>query len=378
LWAKTTRANQVLHATSAAEQWLFEDEPEVTASKKRGYQQCVLPHSVADDTRLDLTAFSLLCYRVRQSPSWGMSREELLEHRCGWRSFHKAVKTLAETEYMKRSQTKKKGGRWYAHETLDLSKAQGVRDGYQTLDRCVKGMLLKTLGLLDYLNSWPPNFVVSPQRIANRFNLSVKTVRRLMDKLLEAGLAEERAVNGSSICGYVRRPHGQNGEATFGQNGKAIMGQNGETPLKGKDPSIDRPLTPSAFPSGNPSASLTKSSASATFCECAEEKGALSLKTKPKPQGKTRARQKEASTTPCKPERREWVAVLDADEEDVIERLRCNDINGFLHAKLFSRSEIAKLAASFAAGILASRRNPAGFALGTISRGRSRPKLKPQ
>ena len=95
----------------------------------------------------------------------------------------------------------------------------------------------------------------------------------------------------------------------------------------------------------NPQSSLTKSSAGATFCECAEEEGAFSLKTKPKPQGKKGARQREASTTLCEPKRREWVAVLDADGEDIIDRLRRNDVNGFLHEKLFSRPQIAKLAA---------------------------------
>jgi hypothetical protein len=250
---------------------------------------------------------------------------------------------------MTRSQTKKKGGRWYARETLDFSKApQGGRPRHQTLGRCIQGMPLKALGLLDYLNSWPLEYVVTPKRIAHRFNLSVKTVRRLMEPLVKADLAEEGTAitaSGSSIEGYVRRAQGQNGKAANGQNGKATSGQNGETPLKGKALSMDRPLTPSAFPSGNPSASLTKSSAGATFCENAEEKGALSLKTKPKPQGKKMARQREASITPCEPERREWVAVLDADGEDVIERLRRNDVNGFLHEKLFSRSQIAKLAA---------------------------------
>jgi hypothetical protein len=225
LWPKTTGASEVLRATSAAEQWLIE-EPEKDSSKVSRYQQCVLPHSVADDTRLTLTAFSLLCYRVRQSPSWGMSREELArEHGFGWRSFHAAVKTLAETGYMKRSQTKKKGARWYAQETLDFSEAQGARPGYQTLGRCIQGMPKKTLGLFDYLNSWPLNFVVTPKWIANRFNLSVKTVRRLMEPLLEAGLAGEDTISGSSVVGYVRRPRGQNGEATSGQNGEA--------PLKG-------------------------------------------------------------------------------------------------------------------------------------------------
>jgi hypothetical protein len=88
----------MLYGSSAAEKWPI-DEHEKDSSRVSGYQQCVLPHSVADDTRLDLTAFSLLCYRVRQSPSWGMSREELArEHGFGWRSFHAAVKTLAETD----------------------------------------------------------------------------------------------------------------------------------------------------------------------------------------------------------------------------------------------------------------------------------------
>ena len=229
----------MLHAASAAEQWLIE-EPEKDSSKVSRYEQGVLPHSVADDTRLTLTAFSLLCYRVRQSPRWGMSREELArEHGFGWRSFHAAVETLTEAGYMARSQTKKNGGWWYARETLDFSKAQGARPGYQRLGRCIQGMRLKTLGLLDYLNSWPLNFVVTPKWIANRFNLSVKTVRRLMEPLLKAKLAGEATVDGLSIDGYVRRPPGQNGETG--------MGQNGEAPLKGKALSMDRTLTPSAF-----------------------------------------------------------------------------------------------------------------------------------
>jgi hypothetical protein len=390
------------------------------AAKAPGYTQRHFPHPVADDTRLSIAGSFLIGYRVRQSPGWGTNRAELArEFGFGRISFYKAIDELTEAGYLKRTVTKRKNLKWFAREEIDLSEAKG-RSGYQKLSRNIevprvpKGCW-REAALLDYLNSFPHGFVVTPERIGHRYNMHVKTVCRIAAPLLAAGLIEEGEIKG--VAGYIRgkrraasvplpeKPDtvspevantkvGQNQHAGVGQNQHAGAGQNQHTPYReGQVVSAatcvsavkteqgllaehtceaSLPLN-TALSSPAPAVRLTKGSASwvakcedairrrvgATFPETAEgaaslegkhkpqakaqPKAAKPISRKPEPQGK-KAPRKAASTKPRKPEPREWIAVLDADGNDVIKRLQRNDRNGVLHPMLFRYGAVQELA----------------------------------
>ncbi len=339
-----------------------------------GYTQGRLPHSITDDTQLDLAALFLLSYRVRQSPNWGTDRHALAQKfGFGEDSFYGAVKTLAEAGYMKRTTTKRRNLIWFARETLDFSNAPPPaprRHGYQHLPNempILEGNeTWRPLALLIYLNSWPLDFALTPKQIANRFDIHVTTVRRLMNLLVKSGLASKGKIAGKS--GYirlrrraetavtkVRQPDTEKVRQpdTEKERQPDIPYREGKTLGWSCASAMERvkavhtcaallPLKTSAATTSHVG-DVTRGSAGATSSDCDDGNGTPSVATKPKQQRKAGARQK-ASTKPAKLERREWIAVQDADGEDVIERLKCNDLNGVLHPMLFRYDGIQELA----------------------------------
>ncbi len=333
-----------------------------------GYEQCRLPHSIVDDTQLDLAALFLLSYRVRQSPGWGTKRHDLArDFGFGRENFYSAVEKLADAGYMERTTTKRRNLAWFAREKLDFSEAPKGRKGYQHLPRAMPGIkrqpgsksVWKQHALLLYLNSQALGFALVPERIGHRFNIHVKTVRRLMAPLVQCGLATEGTISG--VYGYIRcRKRGQKQHVETGQSPHTETGQKQHIPYR-EEQSLGRSCASTmkrllATPPGGatlplhttlvttaPAVDGTRGSASATSSDCDSEIRLPSVEIKPKRQGKKGARQK-ASTKPAKPDRREWIAVLDADGQDVIERLMRNDCNGVLHPMLFRYDGIYELA----------------------------------
>lgn len=335
-----------------------------------GYEQYRLPHSIVDDTQLDLAALFLLSYRVRQSPGWGTNRRTLArKFGFGEVSFYSAVETLTEAGYMKRTTTKRGNLTWFARERLDFSNAPPPapkRGGYQHLPREMPSLdgkeTWKQIALLTYLNSQALDFALTPKKIARRFNIHVTTARRSMDLLVKSGLASKGKIAG--ISGYIRLKRRAEAAVT-----KVHTPDTGKvhTPDIEEERTPDTPyregkaLAPAAAVSmerlwardpgegiselpGAAFAARSKSSAGATFRGDDAEEDAQALNAKGKAQGKKGARQERASTKGRKPERRKWIAILDADGEDAIERLKRNDLNGVLHPKLFRYGSIVELA----------------------------------
>ncbi len=363
---------------------IFADHAPAQQPLVPGYTQGHLPHAIVDDTRLNLAALFLLSYRVRHSPGWGTNRHELArDFGFGEDSFYGAVKTLAAIGYMKRT-SKRKGSIWFASENLDFSYAPPPapkRQGYQCLPN---EMLIlegneawRPLALLVFLNSQALNFALTAKRIANRFDIHVRTVRRLMDRIVKSGLASKGKIAGKS--GYIRLKRRAEAAVTKGHQPDAEKGhqpdaEKGHQPDK---PFYVKPLgladalamerllagasddAPLALKTTGETAArvadVTRGSASATSSDCDDEESLPSVETKPKQQRRKKgARQKAISTKPAnpgkpskpsKPERRAWVAVLDAEGEDVIQRLKANDRNGILHDKLFRYAGLQELAA---------------------------------
>lgn len=368
-------------AADDAEDWNGQGiEAEPAATKSPGYEQCKLPHAVVDDTRLGLAALFLLSYRVRQSPGWGTNRNELArDFGFGERNFYKAVKELTEAGYMKRTTTKRGGSnglvglKWFAREEITLGEARG-REGYQLLPRAIREKRWKETPLLDYVNSRPFGFAVTPEKIAHRFNIHVKTVRHLMAPLVAGGWIKEGEIEG--VDGYIRQKRraasvplpekpdtakpevvntktGQNAGIVAGQNVDTETGQNVDTPYRngqcyftpahaeGMDIVLARaPGTGTVQIPANSAVACSKSSASATFREGGAGKRADSTKAKPKAKGKKAARKEATSTKP----KREWIAILDAEGRDVIERIQRNDRSQILHPMLFRYEALQELA----------------------------------
>ncbi len=355
---------------------MFADHAPAQQPLVPGYTQGRLPHSITDDTHLDLAAYFLLTYRVRQSPGWGTKRHELArDFGFGRENFYSAVETLADAGYMERTTTKRRNLAWFAREKLDFSEAPKGRKGYLHLPRempsikvpSTKGKpgskaVWKQHALLDHLNSQALDFALTPEKIGHRFNIHVKTVRRLMAPLVQCGLATEGVISG--VCGYIRcRKRGQKQHVETGQNPHTETGQKQHIPYReGKTlgladalamerllagASDDAPLAlKTTGETAAPVVDVTRGSAGATSSDCRKGKVLPPVATKPKQQRKAGARQK-ASTDIAKPAKskgRDWIAILDAEGNDAIERFKRNDRNGVLHPMLFRYDALYELA----------------------------------
>lgn len=183
----------MLQAT--AEQWIFEDEPEEAAPKKRGKPICrKLPYAVIDDPRLSYRLRCFLGWRASHDPvKWRSNKIKFKEDTgAGKDCFHPCIKEAKDRGYLERTQASARRGEKYqcALEKLNLKAAPpSKRRGYLPIsNEDLKLVIFREIGVFYYLRSHSPKYVQSASHIASKVLLHPNTVRSICNALVGKGL----------------------------------------------------------------------------------------------------------------------------------------------------------------------------------------------
>jgi hypothetical protein len=180
----------MLYATSAAEQWQIDDEPE-EGGPKRGKPKCrKLPYAVIDDPRPNYRLRCFLGWRARHSVDWHSNKSRLKQDTAaGEKRFRACIKEGKELGYLERKQVVTQP----AKEKLNLKAAPPSARGNRYLrvsDEDLTLVTFREIGVLDYLRSHALTYVQSASHIASKVKLkSEKTARSICNSLVRKGLA---------------------------------------------------------------------------------------------------------------------------------------------------------------------------------------------